>query len=160
MRGSVTEAWRWAYGDGANGGNVTATVDAYRQTAARSMSERELQDLVLAAARALGYVCYHTFDSRRSQAGFPDIVAVRAWVSGPPRVVFIELKSRTGRLKPDQYTWRGALTMAGAEYYLWRPDDWFDDTIIDTLSGPRPVTVDDVRGIAPDMTVNPWEDEG
>jgi hypothetical protein len=52
-------------------------------------------------------------------AGFPDIVAVRG-----ARVVFIELKSETGRLTDSQAAWLLALGQAGAEVHCWRPSDW------------------------------------
>jgi len=89
------------------------------------MTERQLQDAVIGCAQSLGYAVYHTYDSRRSQLGFPDLVLVRAWYSGPsPRVVFVELKSATGRLSPAQVTWRAVIQDAGGEYHLWRPADW------------------------------------
>ena len=40
------------------------------------------------------------------------------------RVVWIELKSETGRLSPEQAAWIDALKAAGQEVYVWRPDQW------------------------------------
>jgi hypothetical protein len=58
---------------------------------------------------------YHTFDSRRSASGFPDLVLVR------DRVVFLELKREAGKVSPAQRDWGHALLTAGAEFYLARP---------------------------------------
>ncbi len=69
-------------------------------TAALEMSEAELQSLVRDAADLHGWLTYHTHDSRRSDAGFPDLVMLR----GRYQLV-VECKSATGRLRPDQVVW-------------------------------------------------------
>lgn len=87
-----------------------------------AVSEREFQDMIAAYGRLQGWeLQYHTFDSRRSARGFPDLVLVR-----PPRLVFAELKSERGKLTSWQETWLLGLRMAGAEAYCWRPSDWPD----------------------------------
>lgn len=50
-------------------------------------------------------------------------------VSGEPqrrgRVIFAELKTRTGKLTPEQATWLSVLRQTGCvEVYEWRPADW------------------------------------
>lgn len=89
------------------------------------MREREFQSQVLEAAGLMGWLAYHTHDSRRSQPGFPDLVLVRE------RVVFAELKTDKGTLRPEQATWLERLRDAGAEAYLWRPRNW--DGVLATL---------------------------
>ena len=37
-----------------------------------------------------------------------------------------ELKSDTGRLKPEQADWLEALALAGVECHTWRPADYPD----------------------------------
>ena len=70
-------------------------------------------------AKLGGWLIYHTHDSRRNQAGFPDLVMVR---SG--RVIFAELKTEKGRIGPAQQVWRDEVMKADAvETYLWRPSD-------------------------------------
>ena len=107
---------------------------------ASQMTEAEHLEQVKAVALTCGWRLYHTFDSRRSAAGFPDLVLVR-----PPRVIFAELKSekgrldtrqryspRTGRALPNQKDWKDAFeSCPGVDYYLWRPSDW--DSILGVL---------------------------
>jgi hypothetical protein len=71
--------------------------------------------------RQFGLLHYHTHDSRKSEEGFPDSVIV-----GPSRVLFRELKGKTGKLGPDQIVWRDTLLAAGADWALWRPADMED----------------------------------
>jgi hypothetical protein len=68
------------------------------------MSEAELQELVIAAARLGGWRWYHTADSRRSNPGWPDLVLVRG-----REALFVELKSEKGRVRPEQREWLQAL---------------------------------------------------
>ena len=64
-------------------------------------------------------------------AGFPDLVLVRE------RVVFVELKSDTGRLADQQAGWLQALVEAGCEVHLWRPDEWREGLVEELLQGRR-----------------------
>jgi hypothetical protein len=81
--------------------------------------EGELQDAVLAFAHLHGWLCYHTFDSRRSVPGFPDLILLRGH-----RQVVAELKSHKGRVSEEQDKWLRAFVDAGCQVYEWRPDDW------------------------------------
>ena len=87
------------------------------------MSEAQLSNAVRELALLLGWRGYHTFDSRRSDPGFPDWVFVR------DRVLYAELKAVRGVLSPGQVAWRDALVGAGAEWHLWDPSHWRDGTI-------------------------------
>jgi hypothetical protein len=83
------------------------------------ISEKEFQAQILQLARTLGWLCYHTFDSRRSQAGFPDLILIRG-----ESVVFAEVKSEQGQLRAEQSVWLDALRAAGLCACVWRPGDW------------------------------------
>lgn len=93
------------------------------------MSEASFQGAVLEIAALTGWLAYHPHDSRRSEPGFPDLTLVRE------RLVFAELKSDTGKLRPEQQTWFDALLAAGIEVYVWRPQNW--PQIMDTLKRKR-----------------------
>jgi len=85
---------------------------------AEPISERDLTGYVRDCARRFGWLRFHTWLAKHSQAGFPDEVLLR-----PPRLIFAELKSERGKLKPDQEAWLDALRQVpGVEVYLWRPD--------------------------------------
>jgi hypothetical protein len=102
-----------------------------------------------------GWRWYHTHDSRRSPAGFPDYVAVRG-----PELIFVELKAERGRVRPQQREWLEDLIVVGhavaleldelrsnappntqaadppaVDVYLWRPSEL--DAINDRLSRGR-----------------------
>jgi ribosomal protein L37E len=95
----------------------------------RTPEETRFQNAVLTVAQLCGWRAYHTHDSRRSAAGFPDLVLVR-----PPRVIFAELKTRTGRASPAQLDWLQLLRdCPGVETYLWRPADWDTGEIVRRL---------------------------
>lgn len=81
--------------------------------------EKDWQRQVRELAETLGYRrAYHTFDSRRSDTGFPDLVLVHP---RRKRVVFLELKREKGKLSAAQASWIRDLHCAGAEVYVARP---------------------------------------
>lgn len=98
------------------------------------MSERELQDNVIELAGHLKYLHYHTHNSQRSVAGFPDLVLVNP---ARRRTLFVELKAMTGRLSQAQSEWLVALAEAGHHVHLWTPVDWVSGVIERELRGPR-----------------------
>lgn len=106
----------------------TITPDEYRQQVAADMSEDTLQERIEQLAVELGWLRYHTYDSRRSAAGFPDLVMVRRG-----RIVWRELKSMKGRVSADQRTWLDALEKANADVGVWRPIDLLDGTVLAEL---------------------------
>jgi hypothetical protein len=59
---------------------------------------------------------FHSTDPRRDTcAGFPDLVLLG------DRVAFVELKTDTGRVRPDQQIWLDGLRAAGQAVYVIRP---------------------------------------
>lgn len=85
----------------------------------KAMPEAVLQRNVLALCKQLGLLAYHTHDSRRSEAGFPDLVIV-----GQHKVLYRELKTQTGKASVDQLHWLVALRTAGVDADIWRPEHW------------------------------------
>lgn len=96
-------------------------------------SEQDFQRRIIALANAHGWLVYHTYDSRRSEPGFPDLVMAR------DRLIFAEVKTAFGRATREQTFWLQRLAEAGAEAYLWRPSDW--DDICAILTRQRPGVV-------------------
>lgn len=92
----------------------------------RPETEAHFQAGVLRLAGMLGWLPFHTFDSRRSNPGFPDLFLVRR-----ERAIAAELKSERGKATADQELWLAALSGAGIEAYLWRPSQW--QAITETL---------------------------
>lgn len=82
------------------------------------MSEADFQRAVLDLCAHLRLLTFHSGDSRRdSSAGFPDLVIVGR------SVLYRELKTATGRVRPEQVTWLTRLSLAGANAAVWRPAD-------------------------------------
>jgi len=107
---------------------------------ARSMSERQLLDMVVELALRLGWLVHHDLPALNERgrwrtaiqgiAGFPDLVLVR-----PPRVVFAELKTEKNDPTELQERWLDALAACAVEVYVWRPRHWLDGTIERILAG-------------------------
>lgn len=87
--------------------------------AAASISEKDWQAQVLELAGYYRWGWYHTYDSRRSAPGWPDLVLVR-----PPEIIYVELKTNRGRLSRAQRAWLAVLEDCGQEIHVWRPRDF------------------------------------
>lgn len=89
------------------------------QRAVDLISEKSWQQQVKDLARLLGWKTYHTYDSRRSDPGFPDLILARK-----KRLVVAELKMEKRRLTASQLFWIDAFKeIPCAEVYIWRPSD-------------------------------------
>lgn len=91
-------------------------------------TEAEFQRWVTELAEVLGWTHVHFRPAMTSKGyrtpvsgplgkGWPDLVLVRE------RVIFAELKSVKGKLSLEQDYVLEELRRAGAEVYLWRPED-------------------------------------
>lgn len=113
-----------------------------------AMTEENLQNAVIELARWCGWRVHHVRAARSAQGwrtplqgdvGFFDLVLSKAGT-----VIFAELKSEQGRLRPDQVKWGEALS--GEEQWsgravrevvgggsvavvVWRPRDWVSGEI-------------------------------
>uniref|UniRef100_A0AAU2V6W4 VRR-NUC domain-containing protein n=1 Tax=Streptomyces sp. NBC_00003 TaxID=2903608 RepID=A0AAU2V6W4_9ACTN len=84
-------------------------------------SEEQWRRQVREIATRYGWTLqYHTADSRRSDAGWPDEVFGHA---GRQRTLFVEFKSDIGRIRPAQRVWLAHLADCGFEVAVWRPGD-------------------------------------
>lgn len=92
------------------------------------MTEDELLEGIVDALAAGGWLYQHVRRSDlaviQGSVGFPDLVAVH-----PERglLVFLELKSATGRVDPAQERWLTSLMVAGMDARVVRPED-YDET--------------------------------
>lgn len=119
------------------------------------MTEDQLLKAVIRLAQALGWRCYHQRAGKTSggnwarttegDPGFPDLVLAHP---GLGMLLFVELKSSTGRLRPEQKEWRDVLSslvtldigfglpaIPVARWFLWRPQDWSDGVVERVLRG-------------------------
>lgn len=87
------------------------------------LTEKAFTQMVIDLAHYLGWMSYHTHDSRHSEPGFPDLCMIK-----DGRIVFAELKTETGKATPQQEHWLKELSKCNTEVYLWRPSDWEDIT--------------------------------
>ena len=94
-------------------------------------SESEFMGQVIALAYAKGWCIYHTYDSRRSVAGFPDLLMLHPQHGQ----IVAELKTATGKLTPQQATWLLAFEQAGQKAAIWRPADLSSGLIGRWLAG-------------------------
>jgi hypothetical protein len=86
-------------------------------------SEKTLLEQVRQLARMLGWRTYHPHLSKWSERGWPDVVLCR-----PPRVMFLELKSETGKVSAEQAEWIEALRACGLDARIVRPSG-FDELV-------------------------------
>ena len=82
------------------------------------MLEAEFQSQVRQICSLRGLLVYHTHDSRRSDAGFPDLVIV-----GSRGMLYRELKKQDGVVSPMQQYWIDRLHDVGCDAAVWRPSD-------------------------------------
>ncbi len=98
---------------------------AARQVLDKAMDEDDLLTAIVEAALLMGYQVFHVRRSDKALTmgtpGFPDVVLSRAGVT-----LFLELKSQTGRLNPDQLAWAQAI--GAAHHRVVRPSD-LDETL-------------------------------
>jgi hypothetical protein len=93
-------------------------------------TEKQFMAVVMALARENGWEVYHTFDSRRSTAGLPDLLLIK-----PGRLIVAELKVGKRRVTREQEKWLQLFaTVPGVRTYRWRPSDRVE--IIEVLTVP------------------------
>lgn len=98
--------------------------------------ENDLQDIVMADLEAAGYMRAHFRPAKVMRGGketyrtpvqgdgtgFPDIIAVK-----DGRMLVLELKSETGKVRPEQLNWlRTMRDVPGTTVLVVRPGTWND----------------------------------
>ena len=106
--------------------------DQYRAYVTRGqpapVSEKAFMQAVVQLARQQQYLVYHTWSSKRSPEGFPDLICARA---GSP-LLAIETKTDVGQVTAAQASWLAALGQCtGVAAEVWRPADL--QTIVERL---------------------------
>jgi hypothetical protein len=83
------------------------------------MSEAQFQQRITDLCDWLHVKWHHETDSRRSKAGFPDLV-----LCGPRGIAFVELKTEKGKVTKAQTEWLESIAVAGGNSMVWRPSQW------------------------------------
>lgn len=106
-----------------------------RARAARDlMTEAQFQQAVVDLARLRGWLTFHVHDSRRGLgAGFPDLVLLH---QATGELMFVELKTSSGRVSMAQQTWLDALQRGGHAARVWRPAHFTTGQIQSALRPP------------------------
>lgn len=91
-----------------------------RQILDGQVTEKAYMQQIIDLARKCGYYCYHCHDSRRSMPGFPDLMIIA------DRIIFLEVKTETGKLSPEQRAVIHRLRSAGCLAMVVRPSNWSD----------------------------------
>jgi hypothetical protein len=88
----------------------------------------------------LGLWSWHNRNPIGSRKGWPDRVIFGAGLDDAPAILFRELKSERGTLKPDQKIVRDKILAAGGNWALWTPADLLSGRIaaeLTAISGLR-----------------------
>lgn len=118
---------------GSRSPRTSASVASLPRLRDQKVTEKEWAGTFHETAVLFGWRDYHTYNSRRSEPGFPDHVLVRA-----ERMVIAELKTEEGELSPAQEWWINALQKVAAasngalEVYLFRPSQ-FETEVLEVL---------------------------
>ena len=96
-------------------------LDAYlRRGQPAPLSEKAFMAAVVRLARQQQYMVYHTWSSKRSPEGFPDLICAR---TGTP-LLAIECKTDMGQVTSPQHAWLAILAgCTGVVAEVWRPAD-------------------------------------
>ena len=98
------------------------------------MTHKELQSSIIEIATKFGWQHYHTFNSRKSDTGFPDLVLIHA---DRGRIVYAEIKSDTGKTSHEQDEWLEMLARCDQEVYIWYPRH-LEEIVMILMLGHKP----------------------
>ena len=102
------------------------------------MTEAELQSTITEAMEWGGWIVHHETDSRRTNPGWPDLLAIHASTG---RLLVLELKSAAGKMTEAQrrwiHSWVAVEAQLGTNHVrvgVVRPDDL--DKVLGWLTSP------------------------
>jgi hypothetical protein len=103
-----------------------ATMNGFPSELPAAMGEADFQTVCEDVLRRYGWTVYHETDSRKSDKGLPDLVAVsRPQDDDTIVLLMIELKTRKGVTSEDQELWLEKLSRVNVMVTgLARPADW------------------------------------
>lgn len=84
------------------------------------ITEASFQKTVIGMARVLKWTCFHPRYSIGSDAGYPDLTLIHPTHGA----LWLELKTRRGRISEAQRDWIDRLTDAGQRAYIVYPDQF------------------------------------
>lgn len=96
---------------------------------AAAMSEAKLEEHVRAACKQLGILRFHVRISRGTTPGLPDDILI-----GARGMLWRECKTQKGKPTPAQISTGEALTAAGQDWGIWRPEDWLSGRVVRELT--------------------------
>ena len=111
------------------------------------INEKAFQTIVITTARENGWMVYHTYDSRKSEPGFPDLCMVKNGF-----IMFVELKTDKGKVTSTQRQWIEQFLIhqnrcQNSIVEIWRPHIWEEKKKL--LIGDNPCYHNSVRIIGP-----------
>ena len=95
------------------------SIDRFIKTGKLPITEKDLQRQVEDLLKRFKWNYYHTWNSRHSVPGFPDVIALRRG-----RCLAVELKKEDEMPTPEQVDWLGAFSEVAFEVHVWRPSDF------------------------------------
>lgn len=101
-------------------------------TRARPITHEHLRQAIRDCATLLGWRCFTTQNSRGTTPGEPDIRLIHP---GQRRVLWVELKTGSGRLTRAQRDVLADLRAAGQEAVIWHERDWRSGEVERVLRG-------------------------
>lgn len=93
---------------------------ARTRTVYDDITEKQWQAQIDGLLKLQGYKAYHVYDSRRTEPGFPDVIALNPKTGD---ILVAELKTERGVLTPKQIAWLEWFDMCGITAHVWRPSD-------------------------------------
>lgn len=104
---------------------AVSPLEGPRGQGASAVPEKTFMAQLIQVARLHGWITYHTFDSRKSPEGFPDLTVARP-EPGRGDVYLWELKTARGKMTMAQQLWLTALDGKRITAGLVRPADFAD----------------------------------